>query len=278
MISTFRGRGGIEMPVLGQGTWKMGERRERRDDEVDSLRLGLDLGMTLVDTAEMYADGGAERVVARAIQGRRHDVFVVSKVLPHNASFEGTLRAAERSLGRLGTEWIDLYLLHWPGRHPLEETFEAFSRLEEQGKIRYFGVSNFDRHEMEAATRLPAGGRWVANQVLYNLERRSIERTVLRWCRPREIVVMAYSPFEQGRLDRGEALQRIARGHGATPAQIALVWTLRHDGVVAIPKASRPAHVRENAEALGFVLTDEDLDELDRAYPAPSRDVPLDML
>ena len=278
MIPTVRGRGGIEMPILGQGTWKMGERPERRDEEVESLRLGLDLGMTLIDTAEMYGDGGAEQVVGQAIEGRRHEAFVVSKVLPHNASLEGTIRAAERSLGHLGTDWIDLYLLHWPGRHPLEETFEAFSRLEEQGKIRYFGVSNFDLHEMEAAERLPAGGKVVTNQVLYNLRRRNIERTVLPWCRRHEILVMAYSPFEQGRLDRGDALHDIARKHGATPAQIALVWTLRHDSVVAIPKASRPDHVRENAAALAFALTDDDLDELDRAYPTPTRDAPLEML
>jgi diketogulonate reductase-like aldo/keto reductase len=278
MIPVVRGHSGIEMPILGQGTWKMGERPERRDQEIDSLRLGLDLGMTLVDTAEMYADGGAEQVVGRAIHGRRHEVFVVSKVLPQNASRAGTIRAAERSLDHLGTDWIDLYLLHWPGRHPLEETLEAFVRLEGQGKIRYFGVSNFDLHEMESAGRLPSGKKVVANQVLYNLERRNIERSVLPWCHRHEILVMAYSPLEQGRLDRRKALREIAERHGATPAQIALVWTLRHDGVVAIPKAGRQEHVRENAAALAFSLTDEDLDELDRAYAPPSRDAPLDML
>jgi diketogulonate reductase-like aldo/keto reductase len=278
MIPTVRGHNGIEMPILGQGTWKMGERPERRDEEIESLRLGLDLGMTLVDTAEMYADGGAEAVVGRAIRGRRHEVFVVSKVLPHNASREGTIRAAERSLGHLGTEWIDLYLLHWPGRHPLEETFEAFELLEQQGKIRYFGVSNFDHHEMESAGRLTQGRKLVANQVLYNLERRAIERRIIPWCRRHEILVMAYSPLEQGRLDRGTTLREIAERHGATPAQIALVWTLRHDNVVAIPKAGRPEHVRENAAALAFTLTDEDLDELDRTYAPPSRDAKLETL
>jgi diketogulonate reductase-like aldo/keto reductase len=278
MIPTVRGHRGIEMPILGQGTWKMGERPERRDEEIESLRLGLDLGMTLVDTAEMYADGGAEEIVGRAIRGRRHEVFVVSKVLPHNASREGTIRAAERSLGHLGTEWIDLYLLHWPGRHPLDETFEAFELLEQQGKIRYFGVSNFDHHEMESAGRLPQGKRLVANQVLYNLERRAIERRIIPWCRRHEILVMAYSPLEQGRLDRGATLRDIAERHGATPTQIALVWTLRHDNVVAIPKAGRPEHVRENAAALAFTLTDEDLDELDRAYAPPSHDARLETL
>ena len=278
MIPTVRGHSGIEMPILGQGTWKMGERPERRDEEIESLRLGLDLGMTLVDTAEMYADGGAEAVVGRAIRGRRHEVFVVSKVLPHNASREGTIRAAERSLGHLGTEWIDLYLLHWPGRHPLEETFEAFELLEQQGKIRYFGVSNFDHHEMESAGRLTQGRNLVANQVLYNLERRAIERRIIPWCHRHEILVMAYSPLEQGRLDRGTTLREIAERHGATSAQIALVWTLRHDNVVAIPKAGRPEHVRENAAALAFTLTDEDLDELDRTYAPPSRDAKLETL
>jgi diketogulonate reductase-like aldo/keto reductase len=278
MIPTVRGHSGIEMPILGQGTWKMGERPERRAEEIESLRLGLELGMTLVDTAEMYADGGAEDVVGRAIRGRRHEVFVVSKVLPHNASLQGTIRAAERSLCRLGTEWIDLYLLHWPGRHPLEETFEAFELLERQGKIRYFGVSNFDHHEMDSAVGLTQGKKLVANQVLYNLERRAIERGIIPWCRRHEILVMAYSPLEQGRLDRGTTLREIAERHGATPAQIALVWTLRHDNVVAIPKAGRPEHVRENAGALAFTLTDEDLDELDRAYEPPSRDTKLETL
>ena len=278
MIPIVRGHSGIEMPILGQGTWRMGERPERRDEEIESLRLGLELGMTLVDTAEMYADGGAEEVVGRAIRGRRHEVFVVSKVLPHNASRQGTIQAAERSLGHLGTEWIDLYLLHWPGRHPLDETFEAFELLEQQGKIRYFGVSNFDHHEMESAGRLTQGRKLVANQVLYNLERRAIERRIIPWCRRHEILVMAYSPLEQGRLDRGTTLREIAERHGATSAQIALVWTLRHDNVVAIPKAGRPEHVRENAAALAFTLTDEDLDELDRAYAPPSHDAKLETL
>jgi diketogulonate reductase-like aldo/keto reductase len=266
------------MPILGQGTWKMGESPSRRRAEVEALKIGLDVGMTLIDTAEMYGDGGAEEVVGEAIHGRRHDVFLVSKVLPHNASREGTLRAAERSLKRLGTDWIDLYLLHWPGRHPLEDTFEAFERLERQGKVRYFGVSNFDLHEMETAEALPAGGRVAVNQVLYNLDRRSIERRILPWCLRREILIMAYSPLEQGRLEAKRTLEEVAARHGATPCQIALVWTLRHENVVAIVKASLPEHVRQNAASLGLSLTDQDLAELDRVYPAPTRDVPLDML
>ena len=278
MIPTVRTRTGAEMPVLGQGTWLMGEDPHRRAQEVSALKLGLDRGMTLVDTAEMYADGGAEKVVAEAIRGRRQEVFLVSKVLPDNASGRGAIRAAERSLQRLGTEWIDLYLLHWPGRHPLEGTLEAFERLAEQGKIRHFGVSNFDLHEMVAAERLPAGGRVATNQVLYNLERRGIEQKLLPWCSLREIVVMAYSPLERGRLGQKEALEKVAKRHGVTPTQAALAWTLRRDGVVAIPKASRPEHVRENAAAAALTLTDEDLTELDRAYPTPLRELPLEIL
>ncbi len=278
MVPTVRGRCRIELPILGQGTWKMGESPRHRRQEVEALKLGLDLGMNLIDTAEMYADGGAEEIVGEVIRGRRHEVVIVSKVLPHNASREGTLQAAERSLERLGTDWIDLYLLHWSGRYALDETFEAFERLEAQGKIRHFGVSNLDVHEMESAAALPAGDRLAANQVLYNLQRRSAERTLIPWCRSREVLVMAYSPLEQGRLAATRTLREVADRHGATPSQIALVWTLRHESVVAIPKAVHPDHVRDNAAALGFSLTDEDLDELDRAYPAPTRDVPLETL
>jgi len=266
------------MPVLGQGTWRMGEGLESPRREADALRLGFDLGMTLVDTAEMYANGGAERVVAEAIEGRREEIFVVTKVLPQNASRAGTIRAAEESLRRLRTGWIDLYLLHWPGPHPLAETLEAFERLREAGKIRSYGLSNFDLSEMEEAERMPAGNRIVADQVLYNLGRRGIERRLLGWCRERGIVVMAYSPFEQKRLSHRRALRTVAARHGATPYQIALAWTIRHDSVVAIAKASDPQHVRENAAAARIVLHPEDLEELDRAYPVPKGDVPLETL
>lgn len=278
MTVHVRGRDGIALPPLGLGTWRMGENHAARADEAAALRLGLDLGMVLVDTAEMYGDGGAERVVADAIDGRRDGVFLVSKVLPQNASREGTVRACEASLKRLRTAWLDLYLLHWPGPHPLEETIAGFARLEEQGKIRSWGVSNFDVDEIADVAGRPGGEGVSANQVLYNLGRRGIERNLLPWCERRGVVVMAYAPFEHGRLRRGEALDRVARRHDASPMQIALAWTMRHDRVVAIPKAARPEHVRQNAAAADLVLTEEDLADLDRDYPPPSRDVPLETL
>ncbi len=278
MIGRVSTRAGAEMPVLGQGTWKMGEDPARRRTEVAALRLGIELGMTLVDTAEMYADGGAEEVVGEAIQGVRDGVFLVSKVLPQHASRAGVVRAAEASLRRLRTEWIDLFLLHWPGSEPLEETLSGFDRLAAQGKIRGFGVSNFDHAEMAAAERLHGGGAIAVNQVLYNLKRRGVERRLLPWCAERGIAVMAYSPVEQGRLPAKDALEGVARRHGATTFAVAIAWTIRNEGVVAIPKASRLEHVRENAGASDLCLTEEDLADLDRAFPVPHRDVPLEML
>jgi diketogulonate reductase-like aldo/keto reductase len=266
------------MPVLGQGTWRMGETRRDRRREVSTLRLGIELGLTLIDTAEMYADGGAEEVVADAISGRRDEVFLVSKVLPQNASRTGTIRAAEASLKRLRTDRIDLYLLHWPGAHPLEDTLDAFAQLRGDGKILHYGVSNFDVEEMQHAERIPAGERVAANQVIYNLLRRGSERRLLPWCAARGIPVMAYSPLAQGRLDRRRALETVASRRGASPAQVALAWTLRLPGVVSIPKASESAHVRDNAAAAAIRLTTEDLADLDRDYPCPDRDVPLEML
>lgn len=266
------------MPRLGLGTWEMGVSRAARIDEIEALRLGIDLGMSLIDTAEMYGDGGAEEVVGEALEGRRDEVFVVSKVLPGNASFEGTVLACERSLRRLRTDRLDLYLLHWAGPHPIEGTLEAFERLREAGKILRFGVSNFDVHEMREVCALPAGAGVAANQVLYNLGRRSIERKLLPWCAARGITVMAYSPLEQGRLRPRPALQAVAARHGISTAQVALAWTLRDPGVVTIPKAARPDHVRENAAVVQVTLTERDLAELDRDYPVPDRDTPLEML
>lgn len=274
----MRPRSGPELPALGLGTWQMGESARRRDAEVRALRLGLELGVTLIDTAEMYASGGAERVVARAIEGRRDEVLLVSKVLPQNASRTGTLRAAERSLKRLETDRIDLYLLHWEGSHGLDETYEAFERLVEQGKIRSYGVSNFDTDAMESSERLPAGRKVAANQVIYNLARRGIEYSLLRWCRERDVAVMAYSPLEQGRIPASRAVEAVARRHGCSPYQAALAWTLREPGVVAIPKASRLEHVRENVAAREIRLGAEDLAELDRDFPPPRRETPLEML
>jgi diketogulonate reductase-like aldo/keto reductase len=264
----------LEMPQLGQGTWHMGEDRGRRPQEVAALRLGLDLGMTLIDTAEMYADGGSEEVVGEAIAGRRGQVFLVSKVYPHNATRTGVPAACGRSLRRLRVECIDLYLLHWPGSTPVEETAEAFERLRGAGKIRHWGVSNFDVDEME---RLPPG--CCTNQVLYNLEARGIEFDLLPWSREQGMPVMAYSPVGQGgRLLRNPVLREVATRHGATPAQIALAWTLRAPGVVAIPKAAEPEHVRQNAEAGEITLLEEDLAALDAAFPPPRRKQSLAML
>jgi diketogulonate reductase-like aldo/keto reductase len=266
------------MPNLGMGTWRMGENDAARRDEVAALQLGIDLGMRLIDTAEMYGHGGAEKVVAEAIAGRREGIFVVSKVLPQNASHAGTLAACERSLKRLRIDRIDLYLLHWPGEHPLEETLRGLTELVEQGKIRHYGLSNFDLGELERAERLSGGPRVAANQVLYNIGRRGIERKLIPWCASRGIAVMAYSPLEQGRLRPDPELQRVAARHDASPAQVALAWTLRHDNVVSIPKATRRAHVLANAKAADLVLTEEDLADIDRAFPPPRRDVPLETL
>ena len=278
MVYDIRTRSGAVMPNLGLGTWRMGENQAAHSEEVAALQLGLDLGMKLIDTAEMYADGGAETVVADAIAGHRGDVFLVSKVLPQNASYAGALVACERSLKRLRVERIDLYLLHWPGEHPLEETLRAFAKLVEQGKIGHFGLSNFDLDELGGAERLDGGPRVCANQVLYNVERRGIERRLIPWCASRNIAVIAYSPLEQGRLRPHDALRRVAARHDASPAQVALAWTLRHDNVVSIPKAARPAHVRDNAKAADIVFTEEDLAEIDRAFPPPRGDVPLETL
>jgi diketogulonate reductase-like aldo/keto reductase len=266
------------VPVLGQGTWNMGGGMIGRRDEVAALLLGLDLGMTLIDTAEMYANGGAEEVVAEAINGRRSEVFLVSKVLPSNASRKGTVAACERSLRRLRTDRIDLYLLHWRGRFPLAETVEAMETLIRAGKIRYWGVSNFDTADMEELIRLTNGASAATNQVLYNLTRRGIEYDMAPWCAQRRIPLMAYSPFEQGRMLGHPVLQRVAGRHKTTDAQVALAWLLRQRNVMAIPKAGRPEHVRENRAALDLHLTDEDLAELDGAFPAPTRKVPLETI
>ena len=257
--------GGVSMPRLGQGTWQMGTRRRERAREVAALQLGLDLGMTLIDTAEMYDD--AEEVVGEAIAGRRDGVFVVSKVLPQNASRAGTLAACGRSLRRLRTDRIDLYLLHWEGSDPLEETFAAFLRLREEGKIRSFGVSNFDVDLLQRARQTAGGEGLAANQILYNLTRRGPETRLLPACQDAGIAVMAYSPLDQGRIDAAGPIAEIAGRHRATPAQVAIAWTLRLPGVVSIPKAANEAHVRENAAAGTLQLTDADLAALDGAFP-----------
>ena len=270
--------GGETIPVLGQGTWQMAEARNRRAEEIDALRAGIDLGMTLIDTAEMYGDGAAEELIAEAIEGRRNDVFLVSKVLPENANRQGTIRACERSLKRLRTDRIDLYLLHWRGSVPLSKTIEAFGALISDGKIRSWGVSNFDVEDMEELLALRGGGACVINQVLFNLTRRGIERGLIPWSRPHRIPIMAYSPIEQGRLLGRPALRKIAERLGATPAQVALAWVLAQPDVCVIPKAGNVQHVKENHAALALRLTPQDMVALDAAFPPPKKKVPLEML
>ena len=279
MISTVRLPDGTAVPALGQGTWHMGETRAHAAAEAAALRAGIARGLTLIDTAEMYGDGGAERVVAQAIAGERDRVFLVSKVLPHNASAAGVAKACAASLKRLGTDRIDLYLLHWRGGHPLEETVAAFERLRAAGKILRWGVSNFDTDDMEELTALSAGAACAANQVLYYPDRRGIEFDLLPWCRARKIPIMAYSPLGQaGTLLRSPALVAVAKRHGATPAQVAIAWSLRDGTTISIPKAATEAHVQQNAAAADLTLTAEDLAEIDAAHPPPRRKQPLGML
>lgn len=271
---------GETIPVLGIGTWNMGETRRKRADEIAALQMAADLGMTVVDTAEMYGNGAAEELVAEALGARRSEIFVVSKVLPQHATRRGTVSSCEASLRRLKIDRLDLYLLHWRGGVPLDETLEAFYRLERDGKIRNWGVSNLDVDDMEELAALTVRGSSVAatNQVLYNLMRRGIEYDLLPWCRTRGIPVMAYSPLEQGLLTGHKTLEAIAQRLTATPAQIALAWVLRQPGVVAIPKAGTRDHVRENRGALELELTPEDVAKLDKAFPPPVRKRPLEMI
>jgi diketogulonate reductase-like aldo/keto reductase len=259
---------GKSTPVIGQGTWHMGEDSAQRQQEVAALRLGIELGMFLIDTAEMYGDGGAEEVVGEAIAGQRDKVLLVSKVYPHNASRKGIPAACERSLRRLGTEYIDLYLLHWPGQYPLEETVEAFEHLRDSGKIGRWGVSNFDVEDLEELGA-PA---CATNQVLYNPEQRGIEFDLLPWMHTTGMPLMAYCPIGQGgQLLKHPALLDVAARHHATPAQVSLAWVLRSNGVIAIPKAVSPEHVRLNADAAQLALTEADLQIIDSAWPAPGR-------
>lgn len=272
--------GGETMPALGLGTWQMGEMGALRGPEVAALRFGLDLGIRLIDTAEMYGSGGAEEVVGAAAAGRRDEVFLVSKVLPENAGRGDMAKACESSLRRLGTDRIDLYLLHWRGQVPLEETVAGFDDLSRAGKIRYWGVSNFDLDDMRELEALGPAQPVACNQILYNLCRRGIEWDLLPWCRERGIPVCAYAPLEQGKLPPKAELVTIAERHGASSAQVALAWLLRQPGLQAIPKSSRLEHVRQNraAAALAAALDDNDLALLDRAYPPPRGPRPLEMI
>jgi diketogulonate reductase-like aldo/keto reductase len=262
---------GERIPMLAQGTWRMGEAKREHKDEVAALRLGIELGMTLIDTAEMYGDGGAEKVVADAIEGQRDRVFVVTKVYPHNASRTELPKACERSLKRLRIDTIDLYLLHWRERNtPLEETVEVFEKLRAAGRIKRWGVSNFDVDDMKELWSLEDGTNCAANQVLYNLQNREIESDLLPWCQKKKIPVMAYSPVGHGRgLLENATLKKIASRQDASPAQIALAWVLRQTGVIVIPKASTEEHVRENARSVKIKLTNEDFADLDLEFPPP---------
>lgn len=270
---------GEAVPVFGQGSWTLAGRRPRRDGEIAALRLGLDLGMSLIDTAEMYGDGASEELIGEAIAGRRDEVFLVTKVYPHNAGRTSAIEACERSLKRLATDRIDLYLLHWRGAIPLAETVAAFERLRREGKIRHWGVSNFDLDDMQDLMAVEGGSNVAANQVLYNCRQRGIEFDLIGWHAARSIPVMAYSPIEQGRLLRHPALVEVAGRHGdATPAQVALAWTIRAGGIITIPQMGTVQHIRENRPAAGLTLTAEDFATLDRAFPPPRRAAPLAML
>ena len=277
-MQTLKLPSGQAMPILGMGTWQMGESTRNRQREIAALRHGLDLGLSLIDTAEMYGEGGAETVIAEAMSKRRSEVFLVSKVYPHNASKQGTIAACERSLKRLNTDYLDLYLLHWRGSVPLMETLAAFQTLQQAGKIRAYGVSNFDVKDMEEVSQLKGGKAIVTNQVLYNLTRRGIEWNLLPWCRQHDLPIMAYSPIEQGRLLNDHTLMAVAQARGVTTAQVAIAWLLHQEGVIVIPKASRIEHIEQNYAALELKLSAEELTTLEAAFPPPAKPVPLEML
>lgn len=270
--------GGEEVPALGQGTWFMGEDPALRAEELATLREGIERGLTLIDTAEMYGEGESEQLVGEAISGVRDQVFLVSKVYPHHASRQGMMQACEDSLQRLGTDHLDLYLLHWRGRIPFAETLEAFMRLQAAGKIRYFGVSNLDLEDLQAFCAEPNGAQLTTNQVLYNLTRRGIEWDLLPWCRAQHLPLMAYSPIEQARLLQHRCLQALAQREGCSVAQLALAWLLEQEDIMVIPKAGRRAHLRDNAAAAQLRLSAEARAELEQLFPPPSGPSPLEML
>ncbi|WP_254509219.1 aldo/keto reductase [Anatilimnocola floriformis] len=269
---------GERVPALGQGTWHLGEHSATRAEEIATLRLGLDLGLTLIDTAEMYGEGQSEQLIAEAINGRRDEVFMVSKVYPQNASRQAAVAACERSLYRLNIDRLDLYLLHWRGEAPLAETMEAFLALQRAGKIRHYGISNLDLADMQELWSVPGGPAVATDQLLYNLARRGIEWDLLPWLRAKHVPVMAYSPIEQARLSHNPKLADFATRHGMTPAQAALAWLLAKDDVIVIPKTSRRERLKENLGALDHPLTAPQLAELDRLFPPPTGPRPLEML
>jgi diketogulonate reductase-like aldo/keto reductase len=279
-LNVFRLPSGAPISRLGQGAWQIGDDRRKRAEELLALHTGIDLGSVLIDTAEMYGNGRSEELVAEVVAGRREQIYLVSKVLPENASRGGTITACERSLKRLKTDYLDMYLLHWRGSVPLEETLEAFTTLRDRGSIRHYGVSNFDREDLDEATQLPGGADIATNQVLYNLEQRGVEFALKPRCQERGMPLMAYSPLgsDSRRLRTHPVLKKLAARLGATPARLALAWLLRQPDVIVIPKASSEAHVRDNHAALGVALSGDDLAELDRTFPPPQRPTPLAMI
>lgn len=267
-----------EVCALGQGTWYMGDNPLMKAEEIKALQRGIELGMSVIDTAEMYGDGRSERLVAEAIEGRRDNVFLVSKVLPSNASYRGTKEACVKSLRRLKTDYLDLYLLHWRGRYPLEDTITAMLELQQQGKIRQWGVSNFDVDDMEELYGITKGNTCATNEVLYNLSRRGIEYDLIPWCEENRIPLIAYSPIERGELMRNKTIKDIAQRNGLTAAQIALAWVLQHPSILAIPKARSISHIEENFKSLSIKLDTNGLNLLDKAFPQPIRKVALEMI
>jgi diketogulonate reductase-like aldo/keto reductase len=283
MIAKTFGKTGIMLPVIGQGTWGMGENPSRASEEIASLRLGIDLGMTHIDTAEMYGGGRTEEMLSRALVGVRDRIFLTSKVLPSNASYSGTIQACERSLRRIGTDHVDLYLLHWSSRHPIEETMRALEDLVRSGKTRFIGVSNLDVGELENAARALRLEPMACNQVCYHMRARGIEYSLIPYCAARDIAVVAYSPFGNGsfvapRSKGAQALEQIAARHGKTSRQVALNFLSRMDAVFTIPKAANANHVRENAGAVGWTLTAADLASIDGAFPPPTHETPLEII
>ena len=279
-VRTIKLPNGRRIPVFGMGTWRMGESNRNRQTEIAALRRGMELGVSLIDTAEMYGEGEAEKVIGEALAGTslRSEVFLVSKVYPHNASRQGVVAACDRTLKRLNTDYLDLHLLHWRSSVPLSETLEAFQSLKQAGKIRDYGVSNFDVDDMKEAVELEGGDLIATNQILYNLSRRGVELNLLPWCRQNQIPVMAYSPIEQGRLLGSQALERIAQARGLTEAQIAIAWLLHQDNIIVIPKASKIEHIEQNYAALDISLSTEELTALDTAFPPLHQPIPLEML
>ncbi|NWG14567.1 MAG: aldo/keto reductase [Acidobacteria bacterium] len=283
MIYRKFGNTGVALPLVGQGTWKMGESRERAKEEIQTLRLGIDLGMTHIDTAEMYGNGSTEELVGRAIEGVREKVFLASKVLPSNASYQGTIRACEGSLRRLRTDYLDLYLLHWWSRHPVEETMRAMEELARLGRIRFFGVSNFDIGQLGQAERAITRGSIACNQVCYHLKARGIEYSLIGYCRSRGIPLVGYSPFGSGDFPSpgsraGRALAEIGKRHGKSARQVALNFLTREEGLFSIPKAGRAEHVRENSSAVGWELSEDDIEIINGFFPRPDRDTSLEMI